>query len=105
MSDEETNEPPILEWRLGEQTSGVLQKLLTTPYLGDSDDAYLHSRALAELVEQRDELLSACRVAAGLISATVLGFILGDPPKGASEIESKINRVIDQLNAAIRRAT
>ena len=64
----------------------------------------------AECVRLRSlnaDLLAACETARAAISECVLGTIFGGRRVGLteSEVESLVNRVVDELDAAIAKAT
>lgn len=70
---------------------------------GRPGDTLETEAANARLFAASKDLLAACLAAKGLISAGVLGRLLGkEPVHGAAEAE--INRVADLLNAALAKA-
>lgn len=59
-------------------------------------------RGVVAVLDERNELLAAVDEARVLISVVVLGIVMGERP--GPEAEAEVNRVMDVLNAAVKKA-
>lgn len=58
----------------------------------------------AHLIAAAPDLLAACETGRACIQETVLGLIFGERPTDRGAVEALVNRVVDQMTAAIAKA-